>query len=78
MASESNTLTITVGEFMFEFTSYEQWVKKASSWFKNNGLRDGHAICVDTIGRICRTGKQFMRARDEKTFPVRVYRAVIE
>lgn len=74
--TETNTITITVGEYLFEFSSFQKWVAKAASWFRNSGLRDGHGLCVDSLGRICATGKEMMRARDEGTFPVKVYRKV--
>jgi len=46
------------------FASFQEWVNKASSWI------DGKAICFDSKGRLCRMGKDFMRARDEDAFPV--------
>lgn len=67
------------------FENYEDWVRHASSWLTDHpeycntehgdtkGWRGHHftAICFDTLGRICRQGSDFMRARDEGTFPVR-------
>ena len=76
--SETNTLTVTVGEYLFEFRSFEHWVAKASSWFRRHRARSDDCIGIDTAGRICPTGKQYMRASDEGTFPIRVYRAVVE
>lgn len=66
------------------FDSFEQWVRHASSWLTchneyNNtehgeakGWRGHHftALCFDSAGRPCRQGSDFMRARDEGTFPV--------
>ena len=46
------------------FWQFSVWVNKASGWI------DGNAICFDANGRRCRMGKDFMRARDENTFPV--------
>ena len=69
-------LTVSVGEFLFEFSSFERWVAKAAGWFTSAGVRSDDCICVDSVGRICTCGKQFMRARDEGTFPVRVYVSV--
>lgn len=77
-AAPSCSLTVHVGEFLFEFSSFGQWVAKASSWFTNTGVRGEECLCVDAAGRLCRIGKQFMRARDEGTFPVRVYRMTVE
>jgi hypothetical protein len=62
------------------FDSFDQWVNRASSWLTcHSDYNDGSvthydrftAICFDTEGRICRIGADFMRARDEGTFPVR-------
>jgi hypothetical protein len=30
-------------------------------------------VCTDTRGRICSIGRDFMRARDEQTYPVTAY-----
>lgn len=55
------------------FETFEQWVSRASRLL---GGRIGNfgeplsAICVDAIGRRCNIGGDFMRARDEGTFPV--------
>lgn len=72
------SLTVHVGELLFEFSSYENWVAKAGGWFAKAEVRGHECICVDSVGRLCRVGKQFVRARDEGTFPIRVYRMVIE
>jgi hypothetical protein len=61
---------IQLGEELFRFASYAQWVNKAQSWFRD--LRTGY-VCVDSKGRICQIGKQFMRARDDESFPIVVY-----
>lgn len=73
MSKEQNELTVTVGEFLFEFHSFAHWVNKAKSWFQNSGYRGDDCICIDAAGRICLCGAQFGRARDEETFPVKVY-----
>lgn len=70
-----NKIEVTVGIVEFEFTSFEQWVNKATSWFKNARLRGDQSLCVDAAGRVCLTGREFIRARDEDTFPIKVYRA---
>ena len=48
------------------FSSFERWVNKAASHI---GGRD--VVCLDAAGRTCAIGRDFMRARDENTFPVR-------
>ena len=56
------------GEADGQFSSYTQWVNKASSWIGWTGAK-----CFDALDRPCRIGGDFMRARDEETFPVRWY-----
>lgn len=50
-----------------EFHSFQQWVNKAPTWLTKD------AICVDAKGRVCRIGRDFMRARDEDAFPVKFF-----
>jgi hypothetical protein len=73
----SSKIEVIVGRFEFEYTSFEQWVSKAWSWFGNARLRGDQVLCVDAAGRVCLTGREFMRARDEGTFPIKVYRATL-
>lgn len=72
------SLSIVVGDELFAFASFEQWVNKASGWFRSYRVRSEDVICVDSAGRICRVGKQFMRARDDGSFPIRVFMAVVD
>lgn len=62
-----------------QFDTFDDWVNRASRVISErhcptdtvgNVLR---AICVDTRGRRCQCGGDFMRARDEGTFPVRFF-----
>lgn len=63
-----------LGNEIFRFNSFVQWVNKASSWFRGAKLRDGLGyVCIDAKGRICQYGKHFIRARDENTFPIVVH-----
>lgn len=64
---------LQLGPLLFQFTSFQQWVNKATSWFDNSGAPTKDTICIDAMGRVCYRGKEFMRARDEKTFPITVY-----
>lgn len=50
------------------FPDFETWVAKAPTW-----MRPGDE-CYDARGRRCRNGGDFMRARDEGAFPVRIFR----
>lgn len=58
---------------VIEFTSFEQWCNKATSWFQTCGVTPEKLICIDAKGRICRVGSDWMRARDEGAFPVRAH-----
>lgn len=51
-----------------EFTSFEEWVNKATSWIGGT-----NPLCADALGRRCRIGADFMRADAEGTFPVRFW-----
>lgn len=64
---------VVYGPVAFTFTTFDTWCNKANSWFGQHGLTSSTVICLDTKGRICRIGRDFMKARDENTFPVTVY-----
>ncbi len=70
-------ITITVGEELFQFASFGQWVAKAQSLFRQYNRTDGSTLAIDQMGRICNTGREFMRARDDGSFPVRVFVKVV-
>lgn len=56
-----------------QFNTFERWVNKASSYLsprRGNMGEPVSPICVDMLGRRCNVGADFMRARDEGTFPV--------
>lgn len=42
-----NHLTIAVGELLFAFATYEQWVNKNQSWYANCGVHRSRLITVD-------------------------------
>jgi hypothetical protein len=59
-----------------EFKDHGDWVSFASQRLQVAEDSNGYplsAICVDTLGRRCANGGDFMRARDEGTFPVRYF-----
>lgn len=66
-------ITISVGDELFSFSDFEDWCDTASYKFESAGFVGRHAICVDSRGRLCFRGKDFMRARDDGSFPVRVF-----
>lgn len=68
---------VQLGPEAFRFTSFQEWVNKAQGWFQARipePARSQHRyVAIDTTGRVCLIGADFMRARDEGTFPVAVY-----
>jgi hypothetical protein len=66
-----------------EFSSFDNWVNTATRKLTgrpdSNGWMDPKtktgipAVCIDALGRRCTNGRDFMRARDEGTFPVRYF-----
>ncbi len=57
-----------------QFDSFQEWVNKASSWLTRHPRyheRFYKVVCFDTKGRRCQIGKDFMRADEEGTFPIR-------
>lgn len=59
-----------------QFDDFDQWVsfaEQALTSITDNRGRPLKAICIDDIGRRCNIGADFMRARDENTFPVRYF-----
>lgn len=69
--------TNLLGCKLFDFQDYQDWVNHATARYSSIGLskEDRKELCItlDSMGRLCRRGGDFMRARDEKTFPVSVY-----
>ena len=51
-----------------QFHCFQTWVNKAVSWIGGT-----NPMCVDAKGRRCRIGADFMRARDDGSFPVRFW-----
>lgn len=60
------SLNMSTGQAVFRvFPNFQTWVNKASTWV-NGGT------CMDAKGRICKSGADMMRARDEDAFPVTI------
>lgn len=67
-------MEVNLGEELFRFDSFSRWVDTAATLFRRHGLKHGYGyVCVDASARICQTGREFTRARDEGTFPIVVY-----
>lgn len=72
-----HSISVTVGAELFRFSTFWDWVNNARWRFGDAGVTGRDVICVDGLGRICLSGKEFMRARDENQFPIIVYSALL-
>ena len=64
---------VQIGAELFQFTSFIQWVNKASGWYSSHGVSAKSTLAIDAKGRICLCGKHMQIARDENAFPVKVF-----
>lgn len=71
-------IKITVGAEVFQFSDFNNWCDTAREKFRATGLSSKDVVCVDNQGRICRSGEEFMRARDDGSFPARVFKIKCE
>lgn len=67
------SVPLNLGPKLFEFGSFVSWVNHAQRAWEKHGVRSEDTLCIDAAGRICRIGRDFMKARDEGRFPVAVY-----
>ena len=71
-------INVKVSAEAFRFNKFSDWVNGAGSLFEIAELKDRDVLCVDAKGRVCLTGTEFIRARDDNSFPIIVYRALCE
>jgi hypothetical protein len=64
---------VNLGPELFQFGSFSGWVNHAQRAWKQIGVKSSDTICLDAQDRPCWIGRDFMKARDEGTFPVRVF-----
>jgi len=69
----TETPAVKLGPLLFQFDSFAGWVNHAQNAWKKRGVRSADTLCIDALGRICLIGRDFMIARDEQQFPVRVH-----
>ena len=69
-----NSVTVTLGDKLFAFASKQEWVNRGPRIWRVHQATDGRAIAIDAKGRICQSGREFMRAEDDGAYPVTVYR----
>lgn len=61
-------------EPLFRFVSFGDWVGHATQKFQRAGVKGKDVVCLDSKGRVCRIGKDFMAADADGAFPVTAYR----
>jgi hypothetical protein len=59
-------------EFIFKFSSKQQWINKAKLWFEKY-LSDPF-VCIDKEGNVLHTGEDFELAEEHDLYPVNVYK----
>lgn len=69
-----NSVTVILGEKLFEFASKQDWINKGPRIWRVHQATDGRAISIDAKGRICQCGMEFERAQKDGAYPVSVYR----
>lgn len=69
-----NTVTVTLGEKLFEFASKQDWVNKGPRIWRVHQATEHRSIAIDTKGRICQMGAHFSRAELDQSYPISVYR----
>ena len=67
------TISVSVGELLFQFDNMNQWINRAQRIWKMHGVKSEHTICIDSVGRIVTKGAEFIRADREGTYPISVY-----
>lgn len=63
-----------IEEPLFQFTSFTDWKNNAQRRFRNAGVTHADVICFDAKDRWCPCGRQFRRAEEEGTYPIKAYR----
>jgi len=63
-------------EYLFEFENIQQWINKAQSWFSPYLSKAEKTVCLDKVGNVLTTGKDFADAEILQTYPVKVYRLI--
>lgn len=64
-----------LNQLVFEFTSFQEWVNKASSWYaQHRDHRHTQFLAIDSEGFVCLVGQNFMDAEKHNRFPIKVYK----
>jgi hypothetical protein len=64
-----------LNQLVFEFTSFQNWVNKASYWYsQHRDNRHTQFLAIDSEGYVCIIGQNFMDADANNRFPIKVYK----
>ena len=63
-------------EFLFEFSSMQEWINKASIFFEPYSSETVKTVCLDKGGNVLTSGKDFADAQTLGTYPIKVYRLI--
>ena len=73
-----NRRLVQCGDHLFTFNNFNEWVNRPQALFHDHGVSSNEVICLDRKGRMLQKGQEFMRARDDESFPVMVYRVLLD
>lgn len=68
-----DTITLFIGPVLFEFESFDDWVRCAQQSYSAADVDSRTAIAVDSFGRACVVGRDFRVAQEDSAYPVKVY-----
>lgn len=69
-----NQITVKA-EQVCEFSSFQMWVNKASSWIGSYSGSE-KIVCIDACGNTLTCGGDFMHANENSHFPIKAYRLI--
>ncbi|MFK5950959.1 MAG: hypothetical protein QM500_19580 [Methylococcales bacterium] len=72
-----NELKVILGEELFEFSDEQEWINTANMQYSRHEEHKDNTIAIDAEGRVCKRGPQFIRARVEKAYPIKVFVQVV-
>jgi len=68
------SVTVTLGEAVFAFRDKQEWINRGPRPWKAYHVDGGRGLAIDAKGRICQCGAHFMRAEEDGSYPITVYR----
>lgn len=66
--------TISHGPELTRFFTFADWSERGHMLYRSRDGGPAHVVHVDSRGRVCTRATHYLRARDEETFPITVYK----